>query len=480
MKKIVSEIRSIYGLQLSTNIAYMLQASEYELGNYFRWLWRVKSFSKLRYRKDLVRTKTSRIILAILRIMQLFGWGVIIYFILQSFKHPDSFYFSIAVAIIFGLPILISHLIAIPLLVARVCRWPINSYKIHRSTQIFSKHPGLKIVVAGSYGKTSMKEMLAAVLSQTGKIAATKGNKNVALSHAVFASSLKGDEDILIIELGEGAPGDIARFAKTIKPNIAVITGLAPAHLDKYVSLKAVAKDLMSLSKYVPNDKLYLNGDSTELAAYTKNHQTYSVKGSLGWRISKVKTGLDGTSFVMTKSTRRLAVKSRLIGLHQIGPLGFSAALASELGANFRQISAGLNQLQPVEHRMNAYRLGGAQFIDDTYNGNIEGMAAGLQLLHALPSKRKIYVTPGLVDQGPENKSIHTRLGKLIAKAEPDEVILIDNSVTAFIQAGLTEAGYRGRLSIEDDPLKFYSSLEHKFAAGDLVMMQNDWPDNYN
>ncbi|KKQ78002.1 MAG: UDP-N-acetylmuramoyl-tripeptide-D-alanyl-D-alanine ligase, partial [Candidatus Daviesbacteria bacterium GW2011_GWA1_38_7] len=123
---------------------------------------------------------------------------------------------------------------------------------------------------------------------------------------------------------------------------------------------------------------------------------------------------------------------------------------------------------------------GGAWIIDDTYNGNIEGMLAGLRLLKELPARRKVYVTPGLVDQGKDSAAIHHQLGKAIVRARPDLIILMKHSVTDGIIRGIRDEKYNGQLVIEEDPLNFYNNLDQFVAAGDLVLLQNDWPDNYN
>jgi UDP-N-acetylmuramyl pentapeptide synthase len=100
-------------------------------------------------------------------------------------------------------------------------------------------------------------------------------------------------------------------------------------------------------------------------------------------------------------------------------------------------------------------------------------------LLKDLEATRKIYVTPGLVDQGEEKASVHHDIGRLIADARPDMVVLMQNSATGYIQGGLKDAGFKGEIRIETDPLQFYSNLNHFVAHGDLVVMQNDWTDNY-
>jgi len=133
----------------------------------------------------------------------------------------------------------------------------------------------------------------------------------------------------------------------------------------------------------------------------------------------------------------------------------------------------------PFEHRMQPYTLNGAWVIDDTYNGNIEGVRAGTALLKSLDAVRKLYVTPGLVDQGHETKNIHEQMGVLIAAAKPDIVVLMKNSVTPYIEKGLKQGLFGGELRIETDPLGYYRNLDQHIATGDLVLMQNDWPDNY-
>ena len=128
---------------------------------------------------------------------------------------------------------------------------------------------------------------------------------------------------------------------------------------------------------------------------------------------------------------------------------------------------------------MQPYLLSGAWIIDDTYNGNLEGIRAGTQLLKYLEAYRKIYVTPGLVDQGEETERVHIEVGELIAAAQPDLVVLMQNSVTDYIQHGLAKAKFAGQVQIKTAPLEFYTNLNHFVAAGDLVVMQNDWTDNY-
>ena len=296
----------------------------------------------------------------------------------------------------------------------------------------------------------------------------------------MFAIGLDGDEDVLVVEFGEGRPGDVEGFSKTIQPNIGVITGIAPAHLDQYPSLDAAAQDIFSLANYLHDDNVYVNAESSTAQKYLKDtHIAYSHQGVGDWKVSDVHVDFAGIQFRMTKKGKSLQLKSGLLGRHQVGPLAAVVAIADFIGLSAKQIEDGVAKTTSFEHRMHARSLRGAWIIDDTYNGNIDGIQAGLALLSELPAKRKIYVTPGLVDQGVETGQVHVKMGELIASTNPDKVVLMKNSVTTYILRGLESKGYKKEVVIEANPLEYYTNLEHFIAAGDVVLMQNDWTDNY-
>jgi len=434
------------------------------------------------YRRVLERTKAARLLLLALRVGMALEVLAGVVLMLLWWRHHLTGGLAFGLALIVAYPVVWAHAAVVPLELGRllIVR-PRQRRAVRASRQIFANFQGPKIAVAGSYGKTTMKELLGTVLGEGKKVAITPANKNVAISHAIFARKLRGDEEILVIEYGEGAPGDVKRFADVTRPTHAVITGLAPAHLDKYKTLAAAGQDIFSVSDVVTPEHVYVNGESPDALAFVRpSQQLYSEKHVLGWKISGIRVNLDGTRFTMQKGKDKLDLQSAILGRHQVGPLALVAALAHEFGLTPPQIQAGIAKTKPFEHRMEPYQLGGAWIVDDTYNGNIEGIRSGLQLLKALPGRRKIYVTPGLVDQGKESPAIHQTMGRLIAEARPDMVVLMQHSVTADIQKGLDAAGYAGELLIETDPLNFYTNLQLFVASGDVVLLQNDWPDNYS
>lgn len=472
---------SIYLPSYPKTLVYMLQSTEYQIWPYLKWIWRTKDFTAVPNRRRLDPTKAARLLLAALWLgilLHLAAAGWLIYHgVTRDFLDQSLF----GAALILVYPFVWAHLLVVPLLLGRwFVSGPAAARLIGESEAIFARHPGLKIAVAGSYGKTTMKELLTTVLSEGLKVAATPANKNVSLSHARFAAKLKGDEDVLIIEYGEGAPGDVARFAQLTHPTHAVITGLAPAHLDRYKTLQAAGEDIFSLADYLKGKNVYVNDEAPSVKPFLKkSYNLINQKGVLDWKVANSKTDLDGTGFTLTKGKKSLKLHSDLVGKHQVGFLAFAAAFALELGLTEAQVTDGIAKTKPFAHRMQPYRLGGAWVIDDTYNGNLEGIRAGTELLRDLPAQRKIYVTPGLVDQGEETKAVHQEMGRLIAAARPDLVVLMQNSVTDHIKHGLEDAGYQGDLQIEPHPLDFYTNLTHFVATGDLVVMQNDWTDNY-
>ena len=97
----------------------------------------------------------------------------------------------------------------------------------------------------------------------------------------------------------------------------------------------------------------------------------------------------------------------------------------------------------------------------------------------SLNNCRRFYVTPGLVEMGIRTEEIHKQIGKKLAKANIEKVILIKNSVTFFIEQGLKEGGYGGEIIWFDDGLAAFSALPYLTVRGDVVLLQNDWPDQY-
>ena len=460
----------------------MLQQVEYEPTKFLDWIERLikqnRKISTVEHRKSLVLTTKAKSL-----IISSYIFSILLLSLVLLIDFQFNFWLVIdALVVLLALPFfLIIELSLITFIARLLIVNPKERKLVKLSKDIFLKHKGIKIAVVGSYGKTTMKELLNTILSESLNVASTPGNMNTSVSHARFAVGLSGDEEVLIVEFGEGEPGDVSSMCRIFKPDFVVVTGLAPNHLDNYPSIDSLAEDLLSVYEFANKDNVFVTAESQLLQPYlSKENLKYSVKLVLGWKISNIIVSVSNTKFSMKKGTKEIHITTGLLGRHQVAPVAFASALAEKLGLSNKQIESGCLKVQPYEHRMQSRYIHGAWIIDDTYNGNIEGMQAGLKLLSELDMKRRWYITPGLVDQGSETDNVHTELGKSIALANPDIVVLMENSARPVIEKSLTESGFSGEIRVESNPLEFYMNIEHIIVAGDLVLMQNDWTDNYN
>jgi UDP-N-acetylmuramoyl-tripeptide--D-alanyl-D-alanine ligase len=455
-------------------LVYMLQQVEYNSKDFEAWIKRRPDLRKVMKRKKLVLTKKALILIMIAYISAI----VILILLILAVKANQYF---IAAFLFLSLPFALEGILFWTCAFGSIALLITRRKLINNAAEKMKQHKAFKIAVLGSYGKTTMKELLLTVLGESKIVSATPGNKNVAISHARWIlNKVDGTEEVLIIEYGEYRMGDIAKMAVMTQPDMAVITGIAPNHLENYDSYDALKSDIASIQLFVSPDNVFVNQNTAnELNLLTGNYEGLESKNVLGWRIINQDSDLSGVRFVIKKGKDSIKLSSPMLGEHMILPLAFTATLAEQLGIKHEDIIAGIAKTLPYEHRMQPTNINGAIIIDDTYNGSIEGMRAGLRLISQLDAKRKIYVTPGLVEQGIKTEAVHIELGKLIVQAKLDVVVLMQNSVCGFIRKSLEANDFKGELRIEPDPLNFYNNLQYEVAAGDLVLMQNDWTDNY-
>lgn len=461
-------------------LLYMLQDTEYRFGRYLTWVHRTTDFRYVMKRRTLEVTPKVQLLVLALRVLAAaitVAIGVAIY---CGVVWHDTTWFVIATGLFIVAPFILSHGIVFPLFIGYiVIQKPREQALVARASRILESHPGQRIAIAGSYGKTTAKEILKEVLSTGRHVAATPGNMNTAIGISRFVMTLKGDEDILVFELGEEQIGDVRRLARFVRPDIGMITGINEAHLASFKTLDNTAETILALSDFVGPENLYLNGESALVKKYdSSGGYYYDRNGVDGWRVENAHTAIDGTDFVLLRGRRKIPVHTSMIGLHTVGVVAASVAIADKIGLEAKHIQEGLNAMKPFEHRMQVRPLYGAWIIDDTYNGNSDGFAAGLEFLRSVDAKRRIYVTPGLVEQASKTEEVHIAIGKDIA-VSADVVVLMKNSVTEYIKAGLKKGKFHGTLLEIDNPLDFYTNLDQYVATGDVVLMQNDWTDNY-
>jgi len=173
-------------------------------------------------------------------------------------------------------------------------------------------------------------------------------------------------------------------------------------------------------------------------------------------------------------------LSTMLLGNYAPATIMGAICVAEILGMTRAEITHGVVMTRPAPHRLEPFAAtSGVLVIDDSYNGNPDGAREAIRVLARFKNRRKIYITPGLVEMGEQNAAVHRKIGADLAKVV-DLVILIKNSATGFINEGLKTAGFKNQ-----NILWFASALEAHTAlptilkSGDVVLFQNDWSDNY-
>lgn len=470
----------LINLYLPANIQvllYMLQASEYEIGTFLHWYWTTPDFTKLRSEKLKPTTKTNVLssIYSVIYLALAAGGIFALSFGATKLEVPLMF---IGLGIILVAPILSIHFLLLILWLGTwVVQKPIEKRIISNGKKIFDQHDAIKIMVAGSYGKTTMKHILEAVLSAKYKVAISPGNKNTLIGQSRFAKGLKGDEEILILEAGEYQPGDVWDMCQLIQPNAGVITGVNEQHMLRMKDISNTLSTIFELADYLDEQqdtRVFVNNQSAYLKNRIKKHHLKFNQFSAGkWKIKDASTSIDGTEFTIYKGKQSIKVNIDLLGLHQIGPVACAVALASELGMTVKQIQTGIKKIKPHDRRFTPKKLkNNKTIIYDIYNGNPDGFLTSIEFLSNIKAKRRVYVTPGIIELGTAAESVHFGIGRKLAESNIEHIVLIKNRVTEFMFEGL-RAGGREDVEWVEDGFKFYADIESYVKSGDVLLLQN-------
>ncbi len=460
------------------SLVYMVQASEYCARDFLAWYRRTEDFAHVENRKSIVWTVKARALYALSWVaIVLWVIGIIAY---AGFTQSD-FTFALSGTLIVLTPFVFPYALVGILLLVNMAQRPIEARLVREAKATLERHPGIKIAIAGSYGKTTMREILRIVLSTSKKVAAPPGSYNTPLGIAAFVKTLAGDENVVIFELGEYYPGDIKKLCDFVQPDVGIITGVNEAHLEKFGTLDKTTATIFELADFMGDTPIYINAENTLAREYAREGDILFSREYVGqWRVGGAQTDLRGTSFRIAHGGDIIRGASTLLGLHMVGPLAAAAVIARELGATLEEVEAGVKETKAFDHRMQV-RIdnAGVITIDDSYNGNPDGAAAVIAFLAGITGHKRYYVTPGLVEMGARKEVVHKEIGRLLADAKIENVVLMQNSVTPFIEAGLREHGFKGKVLWYEDMPKALTSLAHTTVSGDIVLIQNDWPDQY-
>ena len=280
------------------------------------------------------------------------------------------------------------------------------------------------IGITGSSGKTTVKEMLAAILSRLGKVLATDGNFNNDIGVPLTLLRLTQDDDFAVIEMGANHIGEIAYTTELVKPDVAMINNIAAAHLEGFGDLCGVARAKGEIFSGLGDDGIALYNQDTKYTSKwqwrltDKQVRTFSCANTNADFSSKnVNLDDDGcASFDLYTPLGQCQITLTVPGKHNVCNAVAASAAAIECGASLDDIRVGLTEMMPVKGRSNIHHLASGnlnlniKLIDDTYNANVESIKAAIALL-ASYSGQQILILGDMGELGEEARSYHQEVG---------------------------------------------------------------------
>ena len=368
-----------------------------------------------------------------------------------------------------------------------------RSYVRH-ARGLMTEYAPLTIGVAGSYGKTSTKHILAHLLSPYMDTLPTPKSYNTLMGITRTVNEhLQPRHRAFVVEMDAYATGEIAAMCRLVDPQIAVITSVGPQHLERFGTVERIGDAIYELVASLPKggSAVIYAGEPTcaQLADRAVADGYHVVRygmnndpAPLDVTASDVTIDARGTHFTWQWPSEKLTLQVRipLLGSHNI--LNVSAALAAVhlLGFPVAEAVRDTATLQPVEHRLQVLSsAGGVTVIDDSYNANPVGINNGLDVLAQMQGRQKILVTPGLVELGPLEDEENQKLGAHAARV-CDQVILVGARQTQPIRAGLQRSNFpAGAIHVVETLAEVTATLGRIAGHGDVVLFANDLPDTY-
>ena len=334
------------------------------------------------------------------------------------------------------------------------------------------------IAVAGSNGKTSTKEMIAAVLRQKFATLWSEASFNNDVGVPATLLRLDGSHQAAVLEVGTNHPGELAPLLEMIQPRFGVITNIGHEHLEFFRDLTGVAAEEGTLAELLPADgKLFLNGDSEWTQRIAKRTRAAVVRVGLGeasdWRARKIRMEKQGMVFHVDAPETALGGEYRinLLGRHQVVNSLFALAAGAELGLSRIEMERGLAECQPAKMRLQVWEWSGVRVLDDAYNANADSMLAALQVLQELPCKgRRVAVLGDMGELGEHSESAHAQVGRRAAELGVGQLIAVGKMAGVMAQAA-RDAGLNRVIELAEVEAAV-SALKSFLKAGDTVLLK--------
>jgi UDP-N-acetylmuramoyl-tripeptide--D-alanyl-D-alanine ligase len=332
------------------------------------------------------------------------------------------------------------------------------------------------VAITGSTGKTTTKEMAAALLATRGPVLRTEGNLNNRYGLPLSLLRLRPEHQAAVLELGMSAAGELRELAGVALPDIAVITNVAPVHLEFFDSLDAIARAKAEILEGLrPGGVAVLNHDDPRVRRIGE-----ACRGEVAWfgrdraclaSAEKVRGTIHGLRFELRLDGHVLDVALPLPGPHFVTNFLAAAAAAYRLGVVREAITEVALGLTPARHRGEVLRLGdGVTLLDDCYNSNPAAVEAAVIALGMAARGRRVAFLGDMLELGPTGPALHRATGERVA-ASLDVIVAVGALAPEFL-AGANAAGHRGAALAFPDAAAAAASVGALLRPGDAVLVK--------
>ena len=336
---------------------------------------------------------------------------------------------------------------------------------------------GVPVVgITGSAGKTSTKDMTAAILARVGPVCATVGNYNNLVGLPLSILRCGAADRFLVLEMGMSERGEIARLAAIGQPTIGVVTNVGEAHLAQLGSLDGVARAKGELYEALPAGALaVVNGDDPRVVGvYERScraaRRTFGSAPAHDVRIEAPRIEADGTpTATLSVGGRRWELRPGVMGLHNLWNGAAAVAATLDLVPDPKTAVRALDHYPSAPGRMERLRFAGATIVSDAYNANPRSVAAALRTLAAVPgSHRRIAVLGDMLELGAHTEAAHRAVGRQVAE------LGFAHLLAAGAHASWTAAGARGA-GLPEDRIRVAEDVTELVPPVRALLREGDW-----
>jgi len=331
------------------------------------------------------------------------------------------------------------------------------------------------IGITGSMGKTTTKEAMAHLLAIRYRVHRTKGNFNNHFGLPLGLLTLEPEYDLAVVEMGMSHSGEILALARIALPNQAVITNVAPVHLESFDSVAGIARAKYELIEALPHGgTAVINADDEYVCQFGRDFKgrvvMFGMKPTADVRAENIEVlGSEGTRFDLVSREMRQAVQSPLLGRHNVYNVLAAAAIALEHGMTPSEIAAALPSLQPADKRGQVVQLGNITVLYDCYNSSPKALMAAVETLAAMPGKRRIVVAGEMLELGPTGEQLHRECGRYMAGKKFDFLLGVRGLAKAMVEAA-GEAGLKTEFVATPEEAGEWLARESR--EGDAVLLK--------